>query len=240
MVLATILLAVSADLSDCPARYSHPSDGWLTVKWAHYRLGDCVKLNDKTACSYITDNNKTRSTLMYNYSHQSKGAKPNITLLAALVRNMQCPHPPSDSLVMHFRLGDVIELSKTPVATMISDGGSSHPPHGAAFAHAIKSLNEIYDDMRSVNLTSVSIVGGTHLAAYSGRRAPKSFAYFHCIVEGLRARNVTVHTRLDMNPDQSFCYASSARYFGVGVGGFSRLIGQVVRALGIVRIGRIF
>ena len=102
-------------LVDCPSRYSNPTKYWMNATRPSYRLGDCVKLN--TDCGYPFD------SLARRYASKSGGALSNVTLLAQLVTQMSCPHPPDDNLVIHLRLGDVIEVSQTPVAQMLTHGG---------------------------------------------------------------------------------------------------------------------
>ena len=194
----------------------------MTAVWPGYRLGDCVKLN--RACHYPFP------SLAGQYASASGGNHSNIKLLTDLVKKMKCPRPPPESMVIHLRLGDVIEKSTAPVTQMLSIGAkAAHGPHSN---FEIKSFPDIHAKARKVNVSLISLVAGSHFSEYAGARAKKSHAYFACIAELLRMENFSVLPVLHLDPDQSFCYAVHARYIVLGVGGFSRLIGRVATNLG--------
>jgi hypothetical protein len=172
--------------------------------------------------------------------------------------------PPSNAIVLHLRLGDVIERSRDSVVKMLYRGGN--PAHHITFANSIKNLSEYLDNIREADqqyalLTSRTTVeggwgngttplptaatvkvvirgGGSHISHHYR----KSRRYVTCLKKEaiIEAGYPDVEMVLDgQNPDQDFFYMSHSRYFVSSVGGYSMLIGQMVQLLGGTIIGRV-
>ena len=145
------------------------------------------------------------------------------------------PRPDEDELVLHFRLGDIIERSNASVTTMLSKGAD--PDHHTVYKSAIKSADEYLDNIAESGLPKVTIRGGSH-RRYEYK---KSRVYAGCLKRAIETAGYGVKMELDSgNPDADFYYMSFGRKIVVSTGGFSRIIGELVQLGGGEIIGRKF
>jgi len=206
-------------------------------KWEDYRLGDCIKLC--SGCQSTNHSYANSFAELYSSSHCKKKEKKknNFTFVREMLDTYSgsYPRPAEDELVLHFRLGDVIELSKASVITMLSKG--ANPAHVANFKSAIKSVNEYLDTISTSGLQKVSIRGGSHKA----QRYKKSRVYAGCMKRAIQTAGYVVRMEVDSrNPDADFYYMAFAKKIVVSTGGFSRIVGKMVELGGGEIIGRQF
>jgi hypothetical protein len=145
--------------------------------------------------------------------------------------------PDEDAVVIHLRLGDVIEKAKNvSVVDMLYRGAS--PAHHKNFRNSIKPISEYLDNLQTNNSTKVSIRGGSHKPKFYR----KSRVYGHCLKTAIEyAGYDLIQYEIDSgNPDYDFYYMSHAKTYISTVGGYSRLIGKMVKHLGGRVIGRTF
>ena len=187
-------------------------------------------------------------TIARAYAHlacplDSPNAVPggNLTALVQIMNQFQqmdprrFVKPPQDALVIHLRLGDIIERNRDPVSKLLLKGGN--PAHVPSFKDGIKSLQEYYDSIQQANASKVMLVGGSHFPG-----AHRSRLYAGCLQMGLRQMGVPEVT-LEMesgDPDKDFFLMASARKVSVAAGGYSRLIGNLVEFQGGKVFGREF
>lgn len=145
--------------------------------------------------------------------------------------------PMEDELVVHLRLGDVIELADADVETMLIKGAS--PWHHASFKNGIKSAHEYIADIVKSGYKKVVIRGGAHWPQYYRKSRIYAVCLKEAITEAGYYHGFNVSMSLEGNsPDQDFYYLCHAKQIIVGVGGFSRLIGQIVSHYGGTIVGR--
>jgi len=149
--------------------------------------------------------------------------------------------PDPDTVVIHLRLGDVIERNENDtVWQMLYEGAS--PWHNKHFRNSIKSISEYLDNLqankKTNNSTKVSIRGGSHKPDFYR----KSRVYGHCLKTAIEyAGYELMEYKIDGgNPDSDFYYMSHAKTYIATVGGYSRLIGKMVEHFGGRVIGRTF
>ncbi|KAL7544306.1 hypothetical protein ACHAWF_007690 [Thalassiosira exigua] len=155
-------------------------------KWIKYSLGDCIK---KCSCP---DSNQNTSM-----------AKELVNL----------PVPNENELVIHLRLGDVIELSDNTTDQMLTKGGD--PRHHKNYKHSIKSVYEILSNTKESGMKRVSVVGGSHMPWHYN----KSKVYASCVKRSIEKSGYEVTLRLDGTPDEDFYYMCHAKKFVATVGG---------------------
>ena len=216
--------------------------------WEGYRLGDCIKMCKE--CMVHPGAQKQIGSLMDQYHKQACPENNtnfvsggNLTLISNLFEqrkdNPSFKTPAEDELLIHLRLGDVLEFSLANVETMLIEGES--PFHSSAFKNSIKSAYEYIADIVNSGRKQVVIRGGTHNPQFYR----KSRVYSECLEEVIVAAgyyydyNVSLQL-LEGTPEQDFYYMSHARQLVVGVGGFSRIIGKMVKYHGGTIIGRTF
>ena len=149
--------------------------------------------------------------------------------------NFSKPEP--EALVIHLRLGDIIETSPSSVEELLMKGGDPGYPT-KRFLNSIKSVHELLNDVGSVSdLKVVHIVGGTHRKEYW----QKSRVYAGCIHRAMEEGGYNVTMRVEgIHPDEDFYYTSHAKQLIVSAGGFSNLMGQIAEHRGGRIIGRSF
>ncbi len=230
------------------------------VVWRRYVLGDCIKQcrncyflkcvrhPEKTkqqgsGCYQKTSRNDTFAALYHFRAckanrHEIDG---NLTIVDQILKEAEFSdssfvRPPSDTLVMHLRLGDVIENSKNSVAEMLGSGGD--PWHTDTYKSAIKSIDEYLSDIDSSGLSKIEIRGGSHDPNFY----QKSRIYAGCLY---RAIQMAGYSRVNMqiegsDPDHDFFYIGYAKHLSVSSGGFSRLMGTMAKRHGGRMVGREF
>lgn len=211
----------------------------FNVKWPMYRLGDCIKL-----CKCFRDSRWNKSFLSSydDLSCRGKRKKMRVTQNLTLVRNIMdlskyTVKPPRDEVVIHLRLGDVIERSPAGqnVSQFLFSGGT--PFHHGNFRNSIKSIHEYLDNLAVSKFRKVHIRGGSHIATMY----VKSRVYAGCLKRAIATAGYSVTMELDSaDPDGDFFYMSHAKSFIVAAGGYSRIIKDLVNRTGGQVIGRTF
>ena len=127
----------------------------IKPEWHDFRLGDCIKMCEEYM-KYTGAQLHKGTTLMEQYHKQACGEDNanyvlggNFSIISKLFqqRNSDTSFktPEEDELVIHLRLGDVIEFSKANVETMLIEGAS--PFHHKSFTNSIKSAYEYIADI---------------------------------------------------------------------------------------------
>lgn len=234
-----------------------PSGPFHTLR-PEYAIGDCIKLCER--CDWGLENNTNTNVKFPNwtiagsyarmacpYKERPEPNKPHLihkfggnfrALEKILTKYGQFEgfeRPDPDAILLHLRLGDVIERTNDTVVTMLTKGGN--PAHHKAFSNSIKSFYEYLENIEEANTTKVIIVGGSHRPM----EYKKSRVYAGCLEKALRRSGKDVTMSLDGgDADTEFYYMSYAKKVVVSPGGFSRLIGQMVKYHGGKIIGRTF
>jgi hypothetical protein len=170
--------------------------------------------------------------------HQVDG---NLTIVDEILKQAEQSdasfvRPSSDTLVLHWRLGDVIENSATTVVDMLLRGGD--PWHTSTYKSAIKSIEEYLSDIASSGLTKLEIRGGSHDPHFY----QKSRLYAGCLARAIQTAGYTnVNIQLEgSDPDHDFYFIGHAKHLSVSSGGFSRLLGTMAKRHGGRIVGREF
>ena len=206
-----------------------------------YSLGDCIKLCRKCDMG-------PAHSLAVQYGQMACRGQPNknctrtsnLTILQNLLRTRQdrpgyyTPNP--HVVVIHLRLGDVLEFSRQANVTLMLTAGAS-PRHSRNFRGAIRSVYQYLGDLqKSSSVKAVEIVGGSHVEFTN--KGGKSRPYAHCLQYALHRAGYRTSLRIGgIGPDEDFYYISHAKRVMVSTGGFSRLMGQLVVELGGEIIG---
>ena len=220
----------------CPllSKSSPVPTGWLHANMSLYRLADCVKMGICTTSLQCCSD-----SIAAHYAAQSGGHKNNFTLLNEIVQSRGCHSKPApEDLVIHLRLGDVIELSKSDPLEMLV--GGADPAHSAFYRTGIKSVQELLFDAEEAAVQRIHLVGGSHRPDFEGERGRKSFLYAHCLKSALSQAGYSVSLDTDSDADNAFCFMASAKKFVQSVGGYSRIIGHLVEKSGGHIFGRVF
>ena len=129
--------------------------------------------------------------------------------------------PPADVLVMHLRVGDVIDYSKHThydfLRSQTCDTGCY-----------VRPLQSIIDSATRSKMSKVVLVAGAHVPD----PLPQSLCYLEIVALELENNGYEVTMRLAGHPVDDLIYMSNARHFSPSNGGFSRIITRLVRMNG--------
>ena len=215
-----------------------------------YVLGDCVKLLKRCG--------RDEDSLAWKYAQRARGKKEDYKLLLDLIETyreaQRVEIPPSDAMVIHLRLGDIIRNSPSTVHHLLvcsGVAGGNHSILKSAFEYLYDAKKVFFPASSSENDAiynpSVSeegipprriiLVGGSHTKLSP---ADPSWAYALGIKYTLEAAGYDVTLRLEPRPDDDFVFLSHATIFDQGAGGYSRFAGNMVKLRGGTVIGRRF
>lgn len=265
----------SADGSSSSRRRRwYPSDEWIEEcvvdQWplslaagpwnnSHRKtiIGDCVK----TCSNCYGDRSSTGFIGMYLTMHCNN---PNSTHVKDVPRYdiIDTIHdiqstlpgfvmPDPSTLVIHLRLGDIIENSKDNVTSILKSGGN--PGWKVRnFKKALKPIHELLENIyeqdgtdtnsndkrNKVDNTKVHVVGGSQYP----NTYEKSRVYANCIHQailaaGFRDTQLSIEGR---STEHDFFYVSHAKRLVVSAGGYSNMMGQLVERRGGTVVGRNF
>lgn len=243
-------------IRDCVDELSQIETGPFHTLRPEYALGDCIKLCDR--CDWHGENDITTTTFFPNWTmagsygllacpHRKRTDEPkykhihggNLEVVEEVLERFGTlpgyERPDPDAILLHLRLGDVIEWSNNTVLEMLTQGGN--PAHHKNFHASIKSIHEYLENIRQANVTKVIIVGGSHRPLWYR----KSRVYAGCLDKALRRAGLEVNMSLDGgDADKEFYYMAHAKKVVVSAGGYSKLIGKMVERFGGKRYGRAF
>lgn len=241
----------------------HPSNEWVKNcvqdfssqteadgEWdviSRIALGDCIKF---CRCYHGNHPNTTFNKIYFGktcpltFPSPKNGATPGNFSLSVIDEvheiqrhypNFTIPEP--EALVMHLRLGDILEEASSNVTELLISGGDpGYRPNGH-FRNSIKSIHELLDNVHSSKAKTVHIVGGSHKKEFWR----KSRVYAGCLHRAIETAGYNTTMRLEgTHPDIDFYYISHARQMVVSAGGYSNLMGQLVEYRGGKIIGRSF
>mmetsp|Transcript_16625 Transcript_16625/g.42526 ORF Transcript_16625/g.42526 Transcript_16625/m.42526 type:complete len:189 (+) Transcript_16625:139-705(+) len=164
----------------------------------------CRLFNNSIACSYIR-------------SYRENGQHPNIDVLNEVTPMVE----PRPEAVMHLRLGDVARFGDCWV----------HPCRkgGRLYQFTKDDYDTIRDELK--NLTTITIVANpTHRGG--GNKTTMSEIYLNNVMGYLRSLGVCPVHRGIRDADDDFAFATSAKVFVQGGGGYSRFMAKLVMKRG--------
>ena len=154
--------------------------------------------------------------------------------------------PETNSLVIHLRLGDMVERAHADVQTMLLSG--ANPATGGRtldrvgrWPTSIKSVHELLVASAMANVTTVHIVGGGCWRYTNRSDCIKSSNYARCVGRAFEHQGYNTTLSIDgENADQDFYFMAHAKHFIQTSGGFSRILAQLVEKQGGTVYGRQF
>ena len=145
--------------------------------------------------------------------------------------------PSEDSMVMHLRVGDVIDGTDVPVDDFFNRRVNSYyalfgeEPEGFSpvYVRCLASFDRALKKTKELGFHKISLVYGFHIV-YSTMQ--KSKQYIAGLVRHAQSQGFQVELITHEDADVSFAYGCQAKHFIPGGGGFSKLISKVVRHQG--------
>ena len=191
-----------------------------------YRIGDIffgtgIRFQ-RDSDSILTDP-QYKSTILFDYLQDKQKERDISTMQKVIDHHIDLhnyPTPGENELVIHLRLGDILQHKKT-----------------------INYYHETYDRLnKKINFkdfSKISIVTALHFGSFSNHpKGPKfmfsekaqeeSFTVLRCVESQINAAGHSVNLISSDNIDKDFCYMVKSRWFIKSQGGFSRLISNLL------------
>ena len=202
-----------------------------------YRLGDMIKYrthrNNKSfgALYHIKNFPNSIVTEYILKTRNLKGSKSNrYSVLHKIVKSRTTPQliPNENTLVIHLRIGDVIDDSKSSVDEMLTTYKiytiNERKWKGINYARPFSYYKNIITNIKNLPIYNIILIGGYHIAGDHS----KSEEYVNKIKLFFEQHNYNVDTRINNDPDEDFIFMSNSTYFVESGGGYSELISKMV------------
>lgn len=186
------------------------------------------------------------TSLACQYMHATRGTKQWDTLTRLVRKYDSEVAPPADMVVVHLRVGDVLDLDPCPIPWGNGGGGKIpndwsvlkflHEELSQPMMHAIEQyllpLSYYEQHLKKLprHVTRVALVGASHMDLHG--QYERSSEYINALRDFFRAKGFTVTLELGNNPDRDFVFMARAAYFMQGGGGYSYLVAGAVHELG--------
>ena len=201
----------------------------FTSNKASYRLGDIVKsevYRKELSPIYLK---KYPETIAGKYIKNTQKNNDIFTLLKIISRYPN--HTPQNAVIIHIRIGDVIENDKRHT---INDFLKSNVSYGNKinYVKPLSYYNSI--NFKKFPTKKIILVGGFH----KNGDHTKSYEYVIAIRNFFRQKGYDVETRIDVenDPDTDFVYMCNSKYFISSGGGFSGIIKKIIQEKGNIAI----
>jgi hypothetical protein len=199
----------------------------LYTGWKLYRLGDMIK-------SVELRNNS--DTYKYHYKHfpdsiatkymKRTNKENDLDILFNIIDDTSYERAPTYSLILHLRIGDVINSFKMDVGQMLY----KRPSNGdnkrwSTYTKTLSHFDNINNGANKYNINKIIIVTGSHKKL----DYKKSTIYINCIKKFFENKGKIVTLRLGKSPDDDFAFLSHSSYLSGTGGGYFHLIEKMVR-----------
>lgn len=192
----------------------------------HYRLGDiiCYEPFDNIFLKTIYSNYFPGSVAARYMSKTNK--KYDYDALYEVVKECTKPKdiPPEDTLIVHLRVGDVIEVEHEGTVDELLEGKVP-----ILYTKSYKYFEDNLKKIENENIHKAILVGYSHRTT----KMSKTNEYIEKVKNKLEQLGYDVELRINKySPDEDFLFMSNSNYFLKGGGGYSRIIAQMVKRNG--------
>lgn len=208
------------------------SDCSLTNKmYSQYRLGDMVTIKD------LQDKPNGKGYHLKHFPNSIASEYMKTTneigrfdILADIVRKKYNPvSANSDTIVIHLRIGDVINESSKSVEEILTYP-TKNDLNKYYNDYYTPTINYIHDQILQLSsITNAILVSGSHMPV----NETKSCKYIFTVKEYLEMKNYSVSTRLGSDPDEDFVLMCKCENLISSRGNFAYVINQVRKEFGL-------
>ena len=142
--------------------------------------------------------------------------------LLNIINKRQPKFYPDDTLVIHLRIGDVIDENKLDLDKILSE----YTKFGAGvnYVRPIKYYTNLIDTIHNYKIKKILLVGGFHRKG----NHDKSLQYVNHIKKHFENNGFNCTTRINHNADEDFLIMCNSKYFVPSGGRFSNVVKQMV------------
>ena len=201
-----------------------------------YRLGDMIKkeIYRSADVGFDLHHSKYPKSIATQYMKAIKSLPKdkqnnNLDILFDILKDSKYKNSKNskNNVVIHIRTGDVIDKQKYSVDEFL-EKECLHTSAKQKYNY-VKSLSYYQDIVKkliSLDLPKkIMIVTGFHMK----HDHKKSLQYTDRVKKYFKSKGYQVSTRINKHPDHDFVYMSTSKYFVQSGGGFSEIIGNMVR-----------
>jgi hypothetical protein len=202
----------------------------MTVENCPYRLGDAVlykPFRDSGHQGNIGERCHLKNfpnSIASKYLRNTKLTEDYQTLFN-IVRGLSNFYilPKNDELIIHLRLGDVLNNSEYTVDEFLEKPRFYHHPK-KNFVKALSYYENILNKIKNKNIKTIYLIGGYHVES----NQTKSEEYVDKLINFFQKNNYKVIARINKKADDDFIFMSNASYFVSSGGNFSKLLSKMV------------
>ena len=192
-----------------------------------YRLGDMIlikkgnhsRYNKKKGFNYHIKH--FPNSIATEYMLKTEKTKDFNTLLD-IINKRQPKFYPDDTLVIHLRIGDVIDNIDINLNNMLSD--YTLYKNGHQYVKPLKYYTNLIDTIHNYKIKKILLVGGFHRKG----NHDKSLQYVNRIKQHFENNGFNCTTRINENADEDFLIMCNSKSFVPSGGGSSSIIKQIV------------
>ena len=196
----------------------------------YYRLGDMILLKHERDNKGLGKEHHLiyfPNSIASEYMLQTDEVN-NLNILKNIVIKRTTPEltPNYNTLIIHLRIGDVIDTSEFSVDDFLHS--QKKYISGKAYVNPLSFYKINLNIIRNKPIEKIILVGGYH----TGDEHFKSEEYVQRIKNFFEDNGYIVSTRINNPADDDFIYMSNVKYFISSRGGFSQLTYNMVKLLG--------
>lgn len=229
----------------------------MMKKWRKQIQSISDEIDDKESCSLYSNNNGYRLGDMilnswrwkndgqdYHYKHfpnsiateymkkTKKYNNYNILYDIVIDRTQKTNDlPDKNDIIVHLRVGDVIENNSDDVITILSTYSYLDENEWFNYTPPLEYLDDKISKININTIRKIILVSGSHTHS----KTPKSCKYIEIVKKYFEYKGYKVELRVGMNPDDDFIFMCNARYFvssSSRSGGYTKLITNIVKIMG--------
>lgn len=197
-----------------------------------YKLGYVIRFRDtkekKCLKTLLNHHNNYYNTIAGEYMRKT-GKKENYDVLYEIIKDRrlitELDVAKKNTIVIHLRVGDVIEYCEETVTTLLS---SQQKSRYGKYVRPLSYYKKYMDKLNKYDINEVIFVAGSH----KDITYDKSNLYISCIMLYFRLHCFFTSIRAGKPYDEDFLFMSNAKYFLPSGGGFSQIIAKMVEMNG--------
>ena len=190
-----------------------------------YRLGDMINNKgggrERKGLGFDYHIKHFPNSIATEYMLKTEKAKDFNTLLD-ITNKRQPKFYPDDTIVIHLRIGDVIDETDVSLDDILTD--YTKFSNGLQYVKPIKYYTNLIDTIHNYKIKKILLIGGFHRKG----NHDKSLQYVNHIKQHFENNGFKCTTRINKNTDEDFLIMCNSKYFVPSGGGFSSIIKQLV------------
>ena len=190
-----------------------------------YRLGDMITNKgggrERKGFGFDYHIKHFPNSIATEYMLKTEKTKDFNTLLD-IINKRQPKFYPDDTLVIHLRIGDVIDEIDISLDDMLTK--YTKFSNGRQYVKPIKYYTNLIDTIHNYKIKKILLIGGFHRKG----NHDKSLQYVNHIKQLFENNGFKCTTRINENADEDFLIMCNSKYFVPSGGGFSSIIKQMV------------